>query len=1033
MSRFFALCCFIFSFSALAQTGLQLVDNHEVVRLSKHLTFLQEDDKALTVFEAQKRLDQFEYRAGDNPNYGFQTGGLWLHTSFINLTKQKYWVVDLGYSQLEKVDIYLFSNGQLHAVAQQGKSTTNHIYRFPTLATDIPFAETIDLFVRIESATSSLIAPIDIQPSVSHVSQTFLDTLMWGVFYGGLLILAIYNLVIYFNIKEFSLLTYVGYIITVIIWQLVWGGHLLQLAPHEISVWLNMHSNLVYVLIGLGSGAFTFSFLEVKVHAPKTRYYLLAFLVALALSGIISALDLVPSEQQNTLIYLLSLGAITSFMAAGFEAYFNQFKPARYFIFAWSILYGCALIGMLSLIEILPSNFFTTYCFQFGVFFEAGLFSLALMEKSRDQLEREIDQATVDLRNNMELVEEQNARLDIARKDAIQASHVKSQFLANMSHEIRTPLNAILGFSRELSHSALQHDTKEQVKMINTAATSLLSVVNDVLDFSKIEAGKLELNNHPFAPHQMLEEIVGVMSRAAQTQGLEFCYHCEPLPEKLYGDDFRISQVLNNLLSNAVKFTESGHVALKVSCETSQDNMTALRFVIEDTGIGISHSEGKKLFSAFSQLDDALNRSYQGTGLGLVICQELVKLMRGTINFTSVKGQGTCFEVTIHLNQLSHHLHLVKHKHWQSKNVLLFNPSPLSRRNQSSLLKQLGANVNSIESLAGLRATTDYFDVLVAALPQSHLTQRDSFLMALNNIKATEKIMLYSGPNPSLQFEHFGRHYHHVIRLPLTANKLQTLSSAEQAPPQNLLQQKMDNLPAANILAVDDMPMNLKLLSTWLKNSKVNLTLAHSGSEAVSLAEKQDYDLILMDVQMPDIDGLQASKLIRKTQLNFGTPIIAVTAHAFKEEQEQLLASGMDDYLAKPIDPKLLLDQIALWCENAQHNPATLPSFDWQVALGKANQNEEAAQDYLADYLAQLNDAKQEMKLALANQDYPLLLQHIHKLNGASSYTGVVKLKTLCDTLEGKLKLSQLDEVSDQLEAIFEEMEQAKQAAADFL
>ena len=232
-------------------------------------------------------------------------------------------------------------------------------------------------------------------------------------------------------------------------------------------------------------------------------------------------------------------------------------------------------------------------------------------------------------------MEEQNVRLDIARKNAIEASNVKSQFLANMSHEIRTPLNAILGFSRELHSDSLPPEKQEQISIIHAAADNLLSIVNDVLDFSKIEAGKLEINNHPFSPNEMLEDMVSVMAKSAHLKKLEFVYDLEPLPEKLIGDSYRIKQVLNNLLGNALKFTDHGFVSLTASGKEQEHGMYEMVLQIEDSGIGISRDDQRKLFAAFSQVDDAMNRSYQGTGLGLVICQELVKLMRGELTLQS--------------------------------------------------------------------------------------------------------------------------------------------------------------------------------------------------------------------------------------------------------------------------------------------------------------------------------------------------------------------------------------------------------------
>ncbi|MDP5041736.1 MAG: hybrid sensor histidine kinase/response regulator, partial [Paraglaciecola sp.] len=477
--RFIVILLLLIPSLAYSQSTIQLLETENTIRLSGQLKIMFEEEQQLTVQQAAQLIDKFNWQSGDNPNYGLTDKGAWLYTTISNVTDVEDWVIDVAFSQLEKVDIYLLMDDKVIAQAQQGKARFGQHYRLPTLKTELPYAQTLSLFIRIQSPHASLIAPVDIQTHASHERTNFYDNLLWGLFYGGLLILAIYNLILFIGIKEKSLIAYVGYIAAVIVWQFVWSGHSHLIMPEAFSRWENEHTDLIFIIIGVFSGLFTCVFLDIKVTAPKTFVVVRSSLILLIVLGFCSVINLFPPLWQSSLVYLVSLIAITSYTVAGFESYSNQFYAARYFIFAWSILATAAIIGMLSLAGIFPSNFFTTYCFQFGVFLEAGLFSLALMDKSRHQLELEIAQATNDLRNNIELVEEQNARLDIARKEAINASNVKSQFLANMSHEIRTPLNAILGFSKELHSSDLSPEKQEQVSIINAAADNLLTIVND--------------------------------------------------------------------------------------------------------------------------------------------------------------------------------------------------------------------------------------------------------------------------------------------------------------------------------------------------------------------------------------------------------------------------------------------------------------------------------------------------------------------------------------------------------------------------
>lgn len=997
------LCIFSCSHS-LAQSTMQLIDTELSSRLSSQLQVFYEPEGQLSIQEVRQSLDKFAWHAGDNPNYGFTDKGVWLHTTISNVTDVEKWVIDVAFSQLDKVDIYLLLEGQILAQVKQGKERFNQHYRLPTIKTELPYAQTIDLFLRIESSHSSLIAPVDIQTHDSHELVNFYDNMIWGIFYGGLLILAIYNLIIYFGIREKSLLAYVGYIASVIIWQFIWSGHSHIVMPEGFSRWQNQHTDLIFVIIGIFSGIFTCVFLDITKNAPKSYQVVRVSLVLLLILGLCSIVNLFPPFWQSSLVYLLCLVAISSYTCAGFEAFYNHFYSARYFIFAWSILATMALIGMVSLAGIFPSNFFTSYCFQLGVFIEAGLFSLALMDKSRHQLELEIDQATNDLRNNIELVEEQNVRLDIARKEAINASNVKSQFLANMSHEIRTPLNAILGFSKELSSAELPPEKQEQVSIINAAADNLLSIVNDVLDFSKIEAGKLRINNHPFSPTQIIEDLISVMAKSAHLKNIEFIYDLSPLPEKLIGDSFRIKQILNNLLGNALKFTDHGHIGLSVKGAFLEHGMYELTLKIEDTGIGISRDDRRKLFAAFSQIDDALSRSYQGTGLGLVICQELVKLMRGDLTLHSVLGQGSTFTVTLRTNLLNTKFALRPDSDWHNKKVVYYDPIPHSRYCSVKLLKNLGAIVTGVESLGFLRTLEDDYDTVFVCVPGNTENDLPNVLEATRQMSCQQSIILYSGVNSLSNRSDLAQYFDHKLRLPLTLSRLTNLLHLPQVRPIDAIQQHLANLPKARVLAVDDMEMNLRLLTTWFKNTKLQLTLAYSGKDAVLQCYENEFDLILMDVQMPNMDGIETTKRIRQTELNLGTPIIAVTAHAFKEEQDRLLASGMDDYLPKPLNLSDLVDLIIRWCQQVEEVPAELAHFDWTVAIKRANYNEAGALDILEQFIKQLPSLASNIEQCYKANDFAEMQAFVHQLHGACCYTGVPKLLKLCDDIEGALK-----------------------------
>ena len=318
----------------------------------------------------------------------------------------------------------------------------------------------------------------------------------------------------------------------------------------------------------------------------------------------------------------------------------------------------------------------------------------------------------------------------------------------------------------------------------------MLSIVNDVLDFSKIEAGKLEINNHPFSLNEILEDMVSVMAKSAYLKKLEFVYDLEPLPEKLIGDSYRIKQVLNNLLGNALKFTDHGFVRLTASGKEQEHGMYEMVLKVEDSGIGISRDDQRKLFAAFSQVDDAMNRSYQGTGLGLVICQELVKLMCGELTLQSTPNSGSIFTVTTRVNLLNNHLLLSPSSEWLNKKIIYFDPFPQSRYCGVKMLTYLGASVTGVESLAYLRELKQHYDVVFVCVPNNKENIFPSILEATRHLDIDNAVLLHSNNELLSNRSDLSQYFSHQMHLPLTLGKLNKLLRAPEESPIDKLQQR---------------------------------------------------------------------------------------------------------------------------------------------------------------------------------------------------------------------------------------------------
>ena len=373
------------------------------------------------------------------------------------------------------------------------------------------------------------------------------------------------------------------------------------------------------------------------------------------------------------------------------------------------------------------------------------------------------------------------------------------------------------------------------------------------------------------------------------------------------------------------------------------------------------------------------------------------------------------------LNQLSQKFSLSPSEEWAGKSVVIFDPVPTTRRSSAKIIATLGAAVTSVESLAYLSTLTEQVDFFMATVPVSKMAERDTFLSQFVQFPAKKRILWYSGPEPFAQYPSLSQHFHSQIRMPMTLTKLDSLVHNQMKPVKNAIHEKIASLPKIKVLAVDDMEMNLKLLHTWLDQSPVNLVTTISGQDAVNQCQTQEFDLILMDVQMPGMDGLQATREIRKSPLNMGTPIVAVTAHAFKEEQERLLASGMDDYLPKPIEVEQLINLVKSWCINIEPGEITLPSIDWQLALKRANQNQDTAEEMLQSFVDLLPETIELLTTLWELKDYNELKSEVHKLHGACCYTGLPRFQHLANETESALKLGQHELVKEHLPALIEE------------
>lgn len=1028
ITLFLAMCCIFAHFSAYAQSNndiIMLEASSDPILISKQFAVYKQTSHILKFEEFVKARSFLPYGVSRTSNYGFEKNGVWLYARLNNQSNTQDWTLSIRFSQLQDVDLYVRRGPDLIFQGSDGLRNKTSPFALPSFRLDLPINETVEVYIYVRSSSMSLVAPIYMQNSFQYATLSNADYTIWGTLYGLLALLLVFALTFFIYNRQTVTLIYVANLFGLLIFQLLWSGHSAHL-PYWIShAFEYLRAESIILLCVVFSTTFTIAITPQNKQHPILRAYLIVNSLFGFLFVFMFLNDILSAQIKLILCYSIAIGGVIANSLMAMHALSRKFFPARALFIGWlSGLIG-SIASAFFIFGILPNNLFHQHLFNFSLLVQACAFLLSIVLRNQYDLELEVKEAQTDAENNFYLIEEQNVHLDIARKQAIKAFEVKSQFLANMSHEIRTPLHAILGFTKELESKQNIIERDEHVRIINSAANDLLTIVNDILDFSKMEAGKLTLNNKPFSPRDLLEDVAALMSKSAHLKQLEFILDVGKLPPSLIGDAFKVKQLLSNLLGNALKFTEVGYVTLKAILVEQDEKECTIEFQIEDTGIGINEADMSMLFTAFHQLDDDMSRSFQGTGLGLVICQELSSLMNGQIKVSSTPNKGSLFVAKIPFYIDNTATQLTPLNKFCKQTAVLVDDWAVSRDTTKQQLIITGFDVLTFDSVSEMLKSGVDVDYVFVSLPFKNKEQRPAILEALSEIRLHNLVLLYSGPIPNTQIFAKIDKTPRVFRLPLTTRKLIDINQVKNKQVLPLPNTLVNELPNCRILAVDDMELNLRLLNTWLQATPVHLDLAFSGEMAIQLCQQHEYDLILMDIQMPNMDGLETTRKIREIEINFGVPIIAVTAHALESEKQHFLDSGMDDFLAKPISLETLSDMIQNWCAANTHNETELQdSLDWKLALSRANNNKADALAFFDSFIESLQVHAVEIEQGWQEQRKDAVLASIHKLHGACCYTGVPRLQAYCYKAEQVLKSESLDKHSMTVSHILFEIEQ---------
>ncbi len=684
------------------------------------------------------------------------------------------------------------------------------------------------------------------------------------------------------------------------------------------------------------------------------------------------------------------------------------------------------------------------------------------IQSSFTDMQHNVEQTTSDLRETLETIEIQNIELDLARKEAVEASRIKSEFLANTSHEIRTPLNGIIGFTNLLLKTNLTIDQRDYLETIDQSSEGLLTIINDILDFSKIEAGKLVLDHVPVNLRELIEETLTMLAPSAYDKKLELILLIyADIPVHLIGDPLRIKQVLTNLINNAIKFTEHGNIIVRVNLESQKNDQAHLTISITDSGIGLSAQQQRDIFNAFTQADTSTSREFGGTGLGLVISKRLVEQMGGDIGLESEQGKGSTFKFSIKARLADGNQETFPSS-LKNKHILLYESNPVLQLSLKYLLESWQIQVHCLDVDSSHQPTKEHLrriatrypiDAFVVGITHQQLEKTPTDISdAL--IEHFDKPVILLAPSSTIlpQIHHQNDPRLSVLAKPAPSAKLQKKLQQLILPEEYVLNEgvitqtdRNENLLSIRpkILAVDDNAANLKLLAVLLADMGADVTKACSGLEALNLAQTQRFDLIFMDIQMPEMDGVTTTKHIRALPSEIAnTPIVALTAHALAEERQQLLKAGLNDHLTKPINDAQLRQIIHRWCRD---QPTTITSItspshtvptssddtvedtvivddqhpvDLQRCFQLSNGKPDLARDMLNMLLDKLPEDHSTIQSSYNSGDLRTLLDCVHKLHGACCYTGAPELKRCSQHLETAIKKESTTDIDKWIEQI---------------
>ncbi|RJG06916.1 hybrid sensor histidine kinase/response regulator [Noviherbaspirillum cavernae] len=1054
----------------LAHAGtLQVTDApaEAAVNLMPYWTILEDPERQLDIGEVSTPESAARFHtpaqnvqrsAMDSLNFGMTQSAIWLRMTLRNDTdKTLDRRLEVAYPHLQYVDLYVpdahgfthISSG--HEIRYSERPVDHRNLVFPL---QLPAHSESTVYLRVASATS-LDIPTCLWEPEAFARHGLHEYMGQALYFGMLLALGLYNFLLFISMRDRTYFYYVLFTLSSALALVSYSGMGYQFLWPEAPGWATIAAMIGFAANGLTLLLFQRQLLATKTTVPVLDRVMQGFIAlnVLQMIGFFWSFE-------KMVRFGVAIDGLNMLLAltVGIVCLVRGQRSARVFLLAFSGLVMAAVLTVARSYGLGVPSVLTTYGMHIGSALEMLLLSLALadrfhqirqekeaaqeqlvvsLKRSERMLELRVTDRTAELSAiNAELVAQERA-LASAKEVAEEASRMKSVFLANMSHEIRTPMNAVIGMAYLALRTDLTVRQRDYVEKIHRAAISLLGIINDILDFSKIEAGKLDIERTDFTLHDVLSNVSSVTGQRAQEKNLDCVFEiAEDVPVLLVGDPTRLGQVLINLMSNAIKFTQEGEVRLRCRAQRIGSRSLALHFEIHDTGIGMTPEQQARLFTAFTQADDSTTRKFGGTGLGLTISKRLIEMMDGTLTVQSEPGVGSVFSFSIRVetSMLLEQPAPALPEGLRGRRILIVDDNPAARQILLDLLEgfrlQADACASGAEALAAIRqadATAPY-DVVLADLGMPGMSGVELAAAivdaGLAHVPKTVLITAFGREDVLRQAEHapietvlfkpIGQSMLHDALVNVLARESMARSAARQ-------QRVVPRFDGCKVLLVEDNEVNQQIAREMLSAAGLTVDLAGNGRIAIETllaAGPQAYDLVLMDIQMPEMSGHAATRRIRMETEFAELPIVAMTAHATVEEREQCMCSGMQDHITKPIDPDEFYRTLARWLRHAQspsapavnaaeaaaEAPLEIPGFDTAGTMERLDGDAALYHELLETLAQSLTKAMAEFNAAWEDKAHNVIESTVHGIRGMAANVGALALSASASALEETLR-----------------------------